>query len=88
MHAMASRDDDRTVILAQDDAWSADSPLTDYDPALRPPPLAQRLSLPPGNSSLLIDAHGPTHCWPWLRPCSANSCTSNPTLRRSGGAAT
>ncbi|MAG66894.1 type IVB secretion system protein IcmH/DotU [Pseudomonas sp.] len=59
MHAMASRDDDRTVILAQDDAWSADSPLTDYDPALRPPPLAQRLSLPPGNSSLLIDAHGP-----------------------------
>ena len=43
MHAMASRDDDRTVILAQDDAWSADSPLTDYDPALRPPPLAQRL---------------------------------------------
>ena len=47
MHAMASRDDDRTVILAQDDAWSADSPLTDYDPALRPPPLAQRLSLPP-----------------------------------------
>lgn len=59
MHAMAPPQDDRTVILAQDDNWSADTPLTDYNPAFRAAPLAQRLTLPPGNSTLLIDAHGP-----------------------------